>query len=124
MEKIRVHNANTASDIGPDRMETIISPYGTIDIKSDSGEEYLVMKGVFEVFAEVFPTEPLPEHLASPCCAQFAVTRDSIHRRGKDVFENLRAWLTKTRYNDHISGTVVERLWAYTLRGPHQDTVL
>lgn len=82
------------------------------------------MKGIFEVFQKIFSNEPFPEHLASPCCAQFAVTRESIQRRGKEVFENMRDWLMTTHYNDHISGTIIERLWAYTLRGPDKDTVL
>lgn len=65
----------------------------------------------------LFPDEPLPETIASPCCAQFAVTRQAIVRRPKEDYERLREWLITSLLEDELSGRVLEKLWAYILTG-------
>jgi len=62
---------------------------------------------------QLFPGEAPPEALASPCCAQFAVTRQTIWTRPKSDYERLRQWLIETLLEDSISGRVLEKLWAY-----------
>lgn len=65
----------------------------------------------------MFPDAPMPETLAAPCCAQFAVTRQAILRRSKAYYEHLREWLLGSALTDEISGRVFEKLWAYIFLG-------
>lgn len=65
----------------------------------------------------MFPNEKMPETIAAPCCAQFAVTRQAIWRRPKTDYEYLRAWLLTSLLEDDVSGRVLEKLWAYMFTG-------
>lgn len=66
---------------------------------------------------QLFPGEPLPETIASQCCAQFAVTRQAILRRPKSHYKRIRQWLIDTLLEDDVSGRVLEKLWAYMFTG-------
>lgn len=66
---------------------------------------------------QLFPEEKLPETIASPCCAQFAVTRAAIRRRSKHEYVRMRDWLLATLLEDEVSGRVFEKLWAYIFTG-------
>jgi hypothetical protein len=59
----------------------------------------------------------IPRTIASQCCAQFAVTREAIHRRSKADYERMRTWLLETELIDDISGRVFEKLWAFIMTG-------
>ena len=72
---------------------------------------------ISEVWSTFFPAEPLPETISSQCCAQFAVTRDTVKKRRKDEYINFRQWLLETDLIDDISGRVLEKLWAYIMTG-------
>ena len=58
----------------------------------------------------LFPDEKLPETITSPCCAQFAVTRQAILRRPLADYERLREWLIGSLLEDELSGRVLEKL--------------
>ncbi|CAK4014110.1 Hypothetical predicted protein [Lecanosticta acicola] len=66
---------------------------------------------------QLFPGERLPETLASPCCAQFAVTRKAMRRRPRADYERMREWLLGSLLEDEVSGRVFEKLWAYIFVG-------
>ncbi|KAF2251912.1 hypothetical protein BU26DRAFT_516639 [Trematosphaeria pertusa] len=66
---------------------------------------------------ELFGSIELPRTIASQCCAQFAVTRDTIHRRSRADYERMREWLLRSELIDDISGRVFEKLWAYIMTG-------
>ncbi|RMY56268.1 hypothetical protein D0864_13671 [Hortaea werneckii] len=74
-------------------------------------------KAMAQSWRQLFPYEELPETIASPCCAQFAVTRQAILRRSKADFERMRQWLIETLMTDELSGRVFEKLWAYIFTG-------
>lgn len=74
-------------------------------------------KAVSQSWRQLFPNEDLPETIAAPCCAQFAVTRQAILRRSKADFERMRQWLIETLMMDELSGRVFEKLWAYIFTG-------
>ncbi|KAI7189255.1 FAD-binding domain-containing protein [Hortaea werneckii] len=74
-------------------------------------------KAVSQSWRQLFPNEHLPETIAAPCCAQFAVTRQAILRRSKADFERMRQWLIETLMTDELSGRVFEKLWAYIFTG-------
>ncbi|EME82349.1 uncharacterized protein MYCFIDRAFT_189039 [Pseudocercospora fijiensis CIRAD86] len=64
-----------------------------------------------EVFQELFPGDQVPEVVAAPCCAQFAVTAERIRTRPKSDYERYRGWLEKTPLRDSISGRIMEYSW-------------
>ena len=65
----------------------------------------------------LFPDEKIPDTIASPCCAQFAVTRSAIRGRPKADYERIREWLVSSLLEDNLSGRVLEKVWAYTFTG-------
>lgn len=86
----------------------------------DYGNEMFpqIIDGIIEVWPYIFGAdEDLPETLASLCCAQFAVTRDAIQWRDKEVYVRARQWLIQTSLHDVYSGRVFEKTWAYLMTG-------
>lgn len=49
--------------------------------------------------------------IETPCCAQFAVTRERIYARPLDDYIKMRRWLMDTEQTDAKSGRVFEFLW-------------
>lgn len=92
-----------------------IEPSQKIGIKDD-WFEYAGMYAT--AWQEFFPGEPVPDAVVGPCCAQFAVTREAVHKRPLEFYETARHWLW--RYNrgrnfdpmlDQHSGYVFEYMW-------------
>ena len=52
-------------------------------------------------------------HIASACCAQFAVSREQVRKRPIEDYIVLRDWLLRTEKNDAKSGRVFEFIWGY-----------
>jgi Protein of unknown function (DUF3431) len=80
---------------------------GTVDVDINKQEETIMA----QAWAELFPDRAIPEVLAQPCCAQFALSRDRIMVRSKERYEFFREWLLRTPLDDKISGRVWEYLW-------------
>jgi hypothetical protein len=53
----------------------------------------------------------IPEKIASPCCAQFAVSREAVYRRRLDEWKSVRKWLEETELSSSSSGRVLEYTW-------------
>jgi hypothetical protein len=68
-------------------------------------------------WSELFPFEPLPEVLAQPCCAQFALSRDRVLSIPKSRYIYYRDWLLLTDLSDYISGRIWEYLWQVVFTG-------
>lgn len=64
-------------------------------------------------FRELFPSHPVPETLAQPCCAQFALTRSFAQNITRQRYVEIRNWLLDTPLDDMVSGRVLEFLWQY-----------
>ncbi|KAJ2904733.1 hypothetical protein MKZ38_007351 [Zalerion maritima] len=64
-----------------------------------------------DAYRMMFPGEPVPVVVGTPCCAQFAATRETILGRPKEDYERMRKWLFDTELKDGISGRVFEYLW-------------
>lgn len=56
-------------------------------------------------------SQAVPEKLAAPCCAQFAVSREAIRRRSREWWLRLRDWLLETPLDSRTSGRLLEHLW-------------
>ncbi|CAG7915580.1 unnamed protein product [Penicillium olsonii] len=59
----------------------------------------------------IFNNTDVPEMVATPCCAQFAVTREQVLKRPRSDYENYHHWLMMTELDDETSGRVFEYLW-------------
>jgi hypothetical protein len=68
-------------------------------------------------WSELFPMDTIPNVLAQPCCAQFAVSKDRIRQLPKSKYVFYRDWLLRTPLSDYISGRVWEYVWHYLFTG-------
>lgn len=78
-------------------------------------------------FKEIFPDRPVPETMATPCCAQFALSREAVHSVTREAIMGYRDWILQTTMADVISGRIWEYLWHYVFSGepiqcPKMDT--
>ncbi|KAI5292359.1 hypothetical protein KEM52_006422 [Ascosphaera acerosa] len=62
-------------------------------------------------FRALFPGEPVPRQIGSPCCAQFGVTRAQVRRRPRADYARYRAWLLNSTLDDALSGRIMEYSW-------------
>lgn len=62
-------------------------------------------------WAELFGNDNVPQVIATPCCAQFAVSREQVLKRPKDEYERFLKWLYNTPLDDFTSGRIFEYLW-------------
>lgn len=70
-------------------------------------------------WSELFPLDPIPNVLAQPCCAQFAVSRGRIRSLPLARYVAHRNWLLETRMSDYLSGRVFEYIWHFIFTGKH-----
>jgi len=49
--------------------------------------------------------------VATPCCAQFAVTREQVQKQPLAMYVRMRKFLEETHYDDKVSGRVMEYMW-------------
>jgi len=54
---------------------------------------------------------PIPEKIAAPCCAQFAVSREAVLARPLEMWVALREWLVETELGSRAAGRVLEYTW-------------
>ena len=90
---------------------------GAMEEDINKQEETLMAKS----WSELFPHEPIPQVLAVPCCAQFALSRDRIRTVPLHTYNHYRNWLLNTELSDYISGRIWEYLWQFIFTG--QNTV-
>lgn len=86
---------------------------GTMEEDVNKQEETMLAK----CWSELFPLDPIPEVLAQPCCAQFAVSRDRIRSLPLAKYVFYRDWLLRTSLSDYISGRVWEYVWQFVFTG-------
>jgi hypothetical protein len=86
---------------------------GSLEVDPAKKEEALMA----QAWAEIFPDKPMPEVLAQPCCAQFALSRDRIRALSRDRYLFYREWVIRTKIEDKFSGRVWEYLWQVAFTG-------
>ena len=64
-----------------------------------------------QAWQEIFPDRPVPDEVAQPAGAQFAVSRLTIQKRALDEYSRYRRWLLTTSLPSSLSGRVWEYLW-------------
>lgn len=70
-----------------------------------------------QLWQELHPGVPSPASISQPCCAQFAVSKDSIRTRPRSEYLRYREWLLNTELADEISGRIMEYTWQYIFAG-------
>ncbi|KAJ5948036.1 hypothetical protein N7466_001051 [Penicillium verhagenii] len=60
---------------------------------------------------KIFNNTDIPEVIGTPCCAQFAVTKEQVLARPLSDYEHYYRWLMDTQLDDETSGRVFEYLW-------------
>lgn len=66
-----------------------------------------------KAFGELYPGRKVPETLAQPCCAQFALSKSFAQNITLARYVEIRNWLLNTPLPDEISGRIWEYLWQY-----------
>jgi len=75
-------------------------------------DEYRTMEVVMpKAWAALFPNTTMPEKIAAPCCAEFAVSRNQVRKRGVDEYRAFWGWLNQVKMDDETAGLVMEALW-------------
>ena len=57
------------------------------------------------------PNTTMPDLVAAPCCAQFAVSRTQVLQRPLSDYQRIRQWVLDTPLSDRVSGRVMEYSW-------------
>ncbi|GAB1210107.1 hypothetical protein APSETT445_008897 [Aspergillus pseudonomiae] len=76
-----------------------------------SDEEHLPEQVFPEVWQTFFNNTDVPEVIATPCCAQFAVSRTQVLQRPLSNYVRYHQWLMETELPDDVSGRVMEYMW-------------
>ncbi|KAF8852022.1 hypothetical protein BDZ45DRAFT_630917, partial [Acephala macrosclerotiorum] len=77
-------------------------------------EEESFIRGAIQ---EIFPGREAPEGLASPCCSQFAITKDRIRSIPGKRYKAAIDWLLNTELESKISGRVWKHLGHWLFLG-------
>ncbi|KNG50722.1 hypothetical protein TW65_02101 [Stemphylium lycopersici] len=64
-----------------------------------------------DAWRDLFNNTDVPQVLATPCCAQFAVSSKQVRKRSLDEYKKYYTWLMETPLIDETSGRVFEYLW-------------
>lgn len=64
-----------------------------------------------DAWPALFNNTDVPQIIATPCCAQFAVSSKQVRERSLDEYKKYYTWLMETPLPDDISGRVLEYLW-------------
>jgi hypothetical protein len=86
---------------------------GAIEEDESKQEEIMLARA----WGELFPDEAIPNVLAQPCCAQFALSRERIRSIPHARYVYYRDWLLGTDLSDYITGRIWEYLWQYVFTG-------
>ncbi|KAI9886179.1 MAG: E3 ubiquitin-protein ligase hrd1 [Watsoniomyces obsoletus] len=84
---------------------------------SSTPDKYRLQEIIVAQWPLLFPYDDIPDILAQPCCAQFAVSRQRIHAIPRTRFVFYRDWLLRTDLTDYYSGRIWEYLWQYIFTG-------
>ncbi|KAI4715231.1 hypothetical protein E4T48_08593 [Aureobasidium sp. EXF-10727] len=64
-----------------------------------------------DAWKQIFGNEDVPKVIGTPCCAQFAVSQDQVHKRPLSFYVGALKWLHETPLDDATSGRVFEYIW-------------
>lgn len=105
----------------PDWINTTVTKQGAGFFSSHAGSTYSKEKEeeawMLPAFRAIFGDDvEVPETVGGPCCSQFAVTRDAIRSRDRDVYARAMRWFIETDWSDYIAGRVWEHMWSFLFK--------
>ncbi|EUC41384.1 hypothetical protein COCMIDRAFT_40424 [Bipolaris oryzae ATCC 44560] len=78
----------------------------------DRPEEHRTIEAAMpDAWRDLFNNTDVPHILATPCCAQFAVSSKQVRKRPLDEYKKYYTWLMETPLKGETSGWVFEYLW-------------
>lgn len=116
LEMIRSFKVELVQRTGYANLRCLVSPGCPSEIqpfRPDSERDPLRPQenAMASAWAELFGNDDVPRIIATPCCAQFAVSREQVLKRPKQEYERFLNWLHNTPLDDFTSGRVFEYLW-------------
>jgi hypothetical protein len=79
--------------------------------RKERDEENLPELAFPEVWEIFFNDTKVPEVIATPCCAQFAVSKAQVLQRSLSNYQRYHQWLMETELSDEVSGRIMEYMW-------------
>jgi hypothetical protein len=91
-------------------------PKSQVDPILGHEDDFWGIQGLYaSAWTQFFPKDPVPDAVAGPCCAQFAVSREAIRRLPIDKYEQIRQWIwtleVPADQASMKSGLVLEYMW-------------
>ena len=79
--------------------------------KEFDNEDRRAEQALADAWKQIFGNDDVPHVIGTPCCAQFAVSRDQVRRRSLEFYVGALKWLHDTALDDATSGRVFEYIW-------------
>ncbi|GAB1218479.1 hypothetical protein ATERTT37_007735 [Aspergillus terreus] len=79
--------------------------------RATANEDHLTELLFPMVWQTFFNNTRVPEVVATPCCAQFAVSRSQVRQRPLSSYQRYHRWLMETDLPDDVSGRIMEYMW-------------
>ena len=78
---------------------------------NDTTDDRVSLDAFRKAYPLLHPGSKLPDAIGSPCCAQFAVSRDRILVRPRSDYERYYKWLMETDTSEWDAGWIFEYTW-------------
>ncbi|RAR03086.1 hypothetical protein DDE82_003386 [Stemphylium lycopersici] len=86
-------------------------PHEVMPFRDPPEEHRTIEAAMPDAWRDLFNNTDVPQVLATPCCAQFAVSSKQVRKRSLDEYKKYYTWLMETPLIDETSGRVFEYLW-------------
>lgn len=86
-------------------------PHEVMPFRDPPEEHRTIEAAMPDAWRGLFNNTNVPHVLATPCCAQFAVSSEQVRKRSLDEYKTYYTWLMETPLKDETSGRVFEYLW-------------
>ena len=86
-------------------------PHEVMPFRDPPEEHRTIEAAMPDAWRDLFNNTDVPHVLATPCCAQFAVSSRQVQKQPLDTYRKYYTWLMETPLKDETSGRVFEYLW-------------
>ncbi|KAJ4993259.1 hypothetical protein SVAN01_01234 [Stagonosporopsis vannaccii] len=86
-------------------------PHEVMPFRDPPEDHRTIEAAMPDAWRDLFNNTDVPHILATPCCAQFAVSSKQVRKRPLAAYEKYYTWLMETPLKDETSGRVFEYLW-------------
>jgi hypothetical protein len=88
-------------------------PHEVMPFRNPPEDHRTIEAAMPDAWRNLFNNTDVPQVLATPCCAQFAVSSKQVWKRPLVEYQKYHTWLTETPLKDETSGRVFEYLWHF-----------